>query len=158
MFLVLTQAITDMSTRNNSLEVKPAGAYDWHAYHLDVPNVSKSESLNLLEPSEPVTGLHRDCFTFIHIQNFINQKSWSYLADRRFQKHTAVPVAVCTDQVSRGSRDTFRGNKQGTGNLQELPSLPEGQTRVLCWRGPGCNSGPGRKNRIFLWTSRYCKK
>ena len=29
-----------------------------------VPNVSKSGSLNLPEPSGPVRGLYRDCFTF----------------------------------------------------------------------------------------------
>ena len=58
--------------------------------------------------------------------------SQSYLADRRFQKHTAVTVAVCRDPVSRGSRNIFPRNMQGTGNLQEPLSLPEGQTRVLC--------------------------
>jgi hypothetical protein len=32
-----------------------------------VLNVSKSGSLNLLEPSEPVIGLYRDCYlTYIH--------------------------------------------------------------------------------------------
>jgi len=29
-----------------------------------MPIVSKSGSLNLLETSKPVTGLHKDCFTF----------------------------------------------------------------------------------------------
>jgi len=76
--------------------------------------------------------------------------SQSYLADRRFQKHTEVLVAVCTDPFSRGSRNIFLDNMQGTGNLQEPPSLPEGQTRVLCWRGPGCYSGSGRSTRVFL--------
>jgi len=35
--------------------------------NLQVPNVSKSGSLNLLEPSGPVIGLHRDCYlTYVH--------------------------------------------------------------------------------------------
>jgi len=36
------------------LGVKAAGAYDWQPYHLHVPIVLKSGSLNLLEPSGPV--------------------------------------------------------------------------------------------------------
>ena len=34
--------------------MKAAGAYGWQPYHLRVPNVLKSGSLNLLEPSGPV--------------------------------------------------------------------------------------------------------
>jgi hypothetical protein len=34
--------------------VKAAGAYGWQPYHLHVPTVLKSGSLNLLEPSGPV--------------------------------------------------------------------------------------------------------
>ena len=36
------------------LGVKAAGAYDWQPYHLHVPIVLKSGSLNLLESSGPV--------------------------------------------------------------------------------------------------------
>ena len=35
------------------LGVKPAGAWSWQPHHLNVPNVMKSGSLNLLEPSGP---------------------------------------------------------------------------------------------------------
>ena len=59
-----TQPLTDTSTRNISWVVGAAGAYDWQPYHLHEPIVSKSGSLNLLEPSGPVIGLYRDCFTF----------------------------------------------------------------------------------------------
>ena len=45
------QPLTEMSTRKVSWGVKAAGAYGWQPYHLHVPNVSKSGSLNLLEPS-----------------------------------------------------------------------------------------------------------
>jgi hypothetical protein len=38
-------------TSNTSWGVKPAGAYGWQPYHLHVPIVLKSGSLNLLEPS-----------------------------------------------------------------------------------------------------------
>jgi hypothetical protein len=37
--------------------VKAAGAYGWQPYHLHMPTVLKSGSLNLLEPSGPV----QDC-------------------------------------------------------------------------------------------------
>ena len=52
--LGLTQPVTEMSTRNISWGVKAAGAYGWQPYRLHVPNVMKSWSLNLLEPSGPV--------------------------------------------------------------------------------------------------------
>jgi hypothetical protein len=38
--------------------VKTAGAWGWQPHQLHVPNVMKSESLNLLEPSGP----HRACY------------------------------------------------------------------------------------------------
>ena len=58
-----TQLLTEMSTRNISWGVKAAGALGWQPYHLHVPTVLKSESLNLLESSGPVqacngTALH----------------------------------------------------------------------------------------------------
>jgi len=40
------------------LEVKAAGAYNWQPYHLHVPIVLKSGSLNLLEHSGPVQACH----------------------------------------------------------------------------------------------------
>jgi len=50
----LTQPLTEMSTRNISWEIKAAGAYGWQIYHLHVPIVLKSGSLNLLEALRPV--------------------------------------------------------------------------------------------------------
>jgi hypothetical protein len=43
-----------MSTRIISWGVKAASALCWQPYHLHVPTVLKSGSLNLLEPSGPV--------------------------------------------------------------------------------------------------------
>ena len=54
MALGSTQPLTEMSTRNISWRVNAAGAYDGQPYHLHVPIVLKSGSLNLLEPSGPV--------------------------------------------------------------------------------------------------------
>jgi hypothetical protein len=54
MVLVLTQPLTEMSTRNISWGVKAAGAYGWQPYHLYEPIVLKSGILNFLEPSGPV--------------------------------------------------------------------------------------------------------
>jgi len=47
------QPLVKMSTRNISLGVKVAGAWGWQPHRLHVPNVIKSGSLNLLEPSGP---------------------------------------------------------------------------------------------------------
>jgi hypothetical protein len=49
----LTQSLIEMSG-TFSLGVKTAGAYGWQPYHLHVPIVLKSGSLNFLEPSGPV--------------------------------------------------------------------------------------------------------
>ena len=54
MALELAQPLTEMSTRNISCGVKAAGAYGRQPYHLHVPTVLKSGSLNVLEPSGPV--------------------------------------------------------------------------------------------------------
>ena len=50
----LQRAPTEMSTRSISCEVKATGAQGWQRYHLHVPIVLKSGSLNILEPSGPV--------------------------------------------------------------------------------------------------------
>jgi hypothetical protein len=53
MALGLTQPLTEMSTR----KVKAAGLLGWKLYHLHVPIVLKSGSLNLLE----LSGLIQAC-------------------------------------------------------------------------------------------------
>jgi hypothetical protein len=53
-----------MSTRNVSWDVKAAGAQDWQPYHLHVPNVLKSGSLNLSEPLEPALACSAIAVTF----------------------------------------------------------------------------------------------
>jgi hypothetical protein len=48
------------------LGVKAAGAYGWQLYHLHVPTVMKSGSLNLLEPSGPVQACTRIALLFTY--------------------------------------------------------------------------------------------
>ena len=62
MALGSTQPLTEMGTRNISWGVKAAGAYGWQPYHLHVPTVLKSGSLNLLEPSGPVQACNGIAF------------------------------------------------------------------------------------------------
>jgi hypothetical protein len=65
MALGSTQPLTEMSTRNICWGVKVAGASGWQPYHLHVPTVLKSGSLNLLEPPGPAracTGTALPCF------------------------------------------------------------------------------------------------
>ena len=62
MALGLIQPLTEISTRNISCGVKVAGAYDWQPYHLNVPIVLKSGSLNLLEHSGPVQAYNGIAF------------------------------------------------------------------------------------------------
>ena len=64
--LGLTQPLTEMSTRNISWGVEAAGAYGLQPYHLHVPTVLKSGSLNLLEPSGPVQA-HNGIFFLTYV-------------------------------------------------------------------------------------------
>jgi len=64
MALGSTQPLTEMSTRNISWGAKAAGAYGRQPYHLHVPIVMKSESLNLLESSGPVQACNGVAFIY----------------------------------------------------------------------------------------------
>jgi len=64
MALGLIQSLTEMSTRDISWGVKAACAWGWQSYHLHVPIVLKSGSLNLLEPSGHIQACNGGCFTF----------------------------------------------------------------------------------------------
>ena len=66
--LGLTQPLREMSTRNISWGVKVAGAYGWQPYHLNVPIVLKSRSLNLLELCGLVMGL-----LYLFTNTYLNQ-------------------------------------------------------------------------------------
>jgi len=54
----------DSASKRNEYQGYLLDGKGWQPYHLHVPIFSKSRSLNLLEPSGPVTGLHRNSFTF----------------------------------------------------------------------------------------------
>jgi len=47
------------------LGVKAAGKLGTQPCHFHVPIVMKTGSLNIMEPSGPVTGLYRDCCPFM---------------------------------------------------------------------------------------------
>jgi hypothetical protein len=69
MALWSTQSLTEMSTRSISLGIQAAGAYGWQPYHIHVPVVLKSGSLNLLEPSEPVQACNGIAFYLFTLQD-----------------------------------------------------------------------------------------
>ena len=60
--------VDSASNRNEYQEyflgVKAAGAWGWHPYHLHVPTVLKSRSLNHLEPSGPVQACNGIALSF----------------------------------------------------------------------------------------------
>jgi hypothetical protein len=64
MALVLTQSLNRNEYQEYFLGLKAAGAYVWQPYHLLVPIIMKSWSLNLLEPSRVCLGLYKNCFAF----------------------------------------------------------------------------------------------
>ena len=63
--------VDSASNRNEYQEyylgVKAAGAYGWQPYHLHVPIVLKSGSLNLLQPSGPVQACNGIALPFFRI-------------------------------------------------------------------------------------------
>ena len=58
MALWVDSAPSENEYQEHFLRVKAAGAWGWQPQHLHVPNVMKSGSLSLLEPSGP----HRACY------------------------------------------------------------------------------------------------
>ena len=64
MVLGSTQPLTEINTWNISWGVKAAGKLGTQPCHFHVPIVMKTGSLNIMEPSGPVIGLHRDCCPF----------------------------------------------------------------------------------------------
>jgi hypothetical protein len=70
MAMGLTQPLIEMSTRNTSWRVKAAGAYGWQPYHLHVPTVLNSGSLNLLEPSGSVQACNWIVLPLPYVVNF----------------------------------------------------------------------------------------
>ena len=72
-----TQPLTEMSIKNISWGIKATGTYGWQPYHLHVPIVLKSGSLNLMESSGPVQGL---LYLYIYFLNYYSinwPASWS---------------------------------------------------------------------------------
>ena len=63
--------LTEMSTRDISCGVKAAGVYGWQPYHLHVPNVLKSGSLNFVEPSGTVQACNGTAFTATEINSIL---------------------------------------------------------------------------------------
>jgi hypothetical protein len=90
MALGLTQPLTETSTRNISWGLRAVHAKGWQPYHLHVPIVTKSRSLNLLDN----LGLYRDCFTFTTQPKYkkIWLKSlWNYI------HHTSTNISIPTE-------------------------------------------------------------
>ena len=76
MALGLTQPLKEMSIRNISWGVKVAGVYGWQPYHLHVPTVLISGSLNLLEPSGPVQARPVQARNGIALPFTVHHRAW----------------------------------------------------------------------------------
>jgi len=79
MALGSTQPLTEMSTRNTSWGVKAASVYGWQPYHVHVPIVLKSESLNLLVPWGPVQACYGIAlpFTLVVLRRWRYRPGWA---------------------------------------------------------------------------------
>ena len=71
MALELNQPPIEMSTSNISWWVKTAGTYDSQPYHLYVPTVLKSGSLNIPGPSGPVQACNGIALHYTTIRPYI---------------------------------------------------------------------------------------
>ena len=92
MALGSTQLLTEMSTRNISWGVKAAGAQGWQPYHLNVPNVLKSGSLNLLEPSGPVQSVMGLLYLLQNQNTILNRLHYPVLSE----PHASPPEPCIT--------------------------------------------------------------
>jgi hypothetical protein len=76
--------------------VKAAGAWGWRPYHLHVPNVMKSGSLNLLEPSGPHQTWYGTPFTFTLLQQINEMNMFISLTQRNVtytqHYHYSIPL------------------------------------------------------------------
>jgi hypothetical protein len=72
MVLGSTQTLTELNTRNISWGLKAAVAQGSQPYHLHVPIVLKSGSLNLLEPSGPVRACRGIALPFDVITSLVS--------------------------------------------------------------------------------------
>jgi hypothetical protein len=107
MALGLTQPLTEISTRNFSWGVKAVGAYGWQPYHLHVPTVLRSGSLNPMEPSESVqacTGMALllllnfwSCFGAL---NDFRIYHYTYSLSKKSRQKYVVCVTVVTYEFS----------------------------------------------------------
>jgi hypothetical protein len=72
-----TQPLKEMSNRKIFWAVKAVGAWGWEPYHLHVPTVLKSGSINLLEPSGPVQACNGIAWHFCVRQTIRYCANWS---------------------------------------------------------------------------------
>jgi hypothetical protein len=85
------------SDRAMALGIKAAGAWGWQPHHLRVPNVMKSGSLNLLEPSRP----HRACYGTalpFHLLTYSMVQSPSWEANR-FAASQEIPRILWNPKI-----------------------------------------------------------
>ena len=109
MALGLIQPLTEMSTRNISRETKVAGELGWQYYHLHVPIVSKSGSLNLLEPSGSVQACNGTALTLQYGNIFIcrgckstdNWKSVLVILCTNAAFKCTIPVSISAGNTSK---------------------------------------------------------
>jgi hypothetical protein len=107
-----------MSTRNISWGVNAAGAYSWQRYHLYVPFVLKSGSLNLLEPPGPVKACIRialllqtnfdqfasSTFTAVSLRNIIKYCKWILNIHRSNRSKMFRNLILCRVTKLKGQR------------------------------------------------------
>ena len=79
MALGLTQPLKEMGTRNISWGVKAASSQGSQPYHLHVPTVLKSGSLNLPESSAPVQASNGIPLPFTGLSSSVYKTSISLL-------------------------------------------------------------------------------
>jgi len=104
MALGLTQTLKEMSTRNIPWGVKVAGSKGWQPYHLRVPIVLKSGSLNLLEPSGPVQACNG-------IALLLPLPSLFSLFQRRILEFPSLPVVSTENSVFSAKIETSIRNE-----------------------------------------------
>jgi len=101
-----TQPLRGMSNMNISWRVKPAGALGWQPYHIHMPIVLKSGSLNLLEPSGPVRACNGTILPSVNGNSPLCNKRYLKYTDKNLNKwkeqmYTGKMTLLCIIWTSR---------------------------------------------------------
>jgi len=125
------------------LGVKAAGAWGWQPHHLNVPNVMKSWSLNILEPSGSHRTIHRTSLPFFTYISMYARTKRCYNEGGSGTSYVRYSTPHCIYNCSRHKITSLRSAAQVT--------LPSASAPKIGGRNAE-HSLPTQLNLSFIYT------